>query len=112
MVVVSQKDSLVSHDENDQHGVNVIGKCVSLFQRGYMEGTRPVQADPGFPGGGGTNPPWVYDFAKFPQKLHEIERIWTLEGARPPPPRSANEVVFLLLRLNVAETLSLRQGII
>ena len=26
----------------------------------------------------------TYDFAKFSQKLHEIERIWTLRGgARP-----------------------------
>ena len=24
----------------------------------------------------------TYDFAKFPQKLHEIERIWTPEGGR------------------------------
>ena len=36
-------------------------------------------ADPGFPRGGGANSPGVptYDFAKFFQKLHEIERIWT-----------------------------------
>ena len=36
-------------------------------------------ADPGFPRGGGANPPGVpaYDFAKFNQKLREIERIWT-----------------------------------
>ena len=25
----------------------------------------------------------TYDFAKFSQKLHEIERIWTPGGARP-----------------------------
>ena len=40
-------------------------------------------ADPGFPRGEGVNPPgWTptYDFAKFSQKLHEIERIWTLGG--------------------------------
>ena len=38
--------------------------------------------DPGFPRGGGANSPgWgTYDFAKFPQKLHEIERIWTQGG--------------------------------
>ena len=44
-------------------------------------------ADLGFPRGGGTNSPGgapTYDFAKFPQKLHEIERIWTPGGgARP-----------------------------
>ena len=43
-------------------------------------------ADPGFPRGGSANSPGgapTYDFAKFSQKLHEIERIWTPgEGAR------------------------------
>ena len=40
-------------------------------------------ADPGFPRGGGANSPGgapTYDFAKIPQKLHEIERIWTPLG--------------------------------
>ena len=40
-------------------------------------------ADPGFPRGGDANSPgvsWPYDFAKFPQKLHEIERIWVPGG--------------------------------
>ena len=37
-------------------------------------------ADPGFPPGGGVNPPggagaWTNKFAKFSQKLHEFERI-------------------------------------
>ena len=37
-------------------------------------------ADPGFPVGGGANPPGggrtpTYDFAKFPKQLHEIEKI-------------------------------------
>ena len=38
--------------------------------------------DPGFSRGWGANPPGVptYDFAKFSQKLHEIERIWTPRG--------------------------------
>ena len=43
-------------------------------------------ADPGFPRGGGANSPGgapTYDFAKFSQKLHEIERIWIPRGARP-----------------------------
>ena len=47
---------------------------------------KPV-ADPGFPRGGGTNPPKgapSYDFAKFSQKVHKIERIWTPRGARIP----------------------------
>ena len=40
-------------------------------------------ADPGFPRGRGANSPGgvpTYDFAKFSQKLHEIERIWTPGG--------------------------------
>ena len=47
--------------------------------------------DPGFPPGGGANS-WgveapTYDFAKFPPKLHEIERIWVPGGgARIPAP--------------------------
>ena len=51
-------------------------------------------ADPGFSRGGGANPRGVggvptYDFAKFNQILHEIERIWTpMEGGV--PLRSAN----------------------
>ena len=43
-------------------------------------------ADPGFPRGGGANSPGgapTYDFAKFSQKLHEIERIWTPGGGHP-----------------------------
>ena len=28
----------------------------------------------------------TYDLAKFSQKLHQIERIWTPGGARPSPP--------------------------
>ena len=42
-------------------------------------------AVPGFPRGGGANSPgWAptYDFAKFSQKLHEIERIWAPQGGR------------------------------
>ena len=40
-------------------------------------------ADPGFPRGGDANSPGeapTYEFAKFSQKLHEIERIWTPGG--------------------------------
>ena len=37
-------------------------------------------ADPGFPPGGGVNPPIGRDFAKFSQRLDEIERIWTPGG--------------------------------
>ena len=59
-----------------------------VFQ--LMEYT-PV-AEPGFPRGGGANSQGAptYDFAKFSQKLHEIERIWA-GGAHVPraPLRSA-----------------------
>ena len=46
-------------------------------------------ADPGFPLGGGANPPGgapTYDFAKCHEKLHEIEKILgpQLGRARPP----------------------------
>ena len=40
-------------------------------------------ADPGFPRGGGANSSGgapTYNFAKFSQKLHEIERIWARGG--------------------------------
>ena len=44
-------------------------------------------ADPGFPRGGANSPGVegapTYDFAKFFQKLDEIERIWTPEGEGP-----------------------------
>ena len=45
-------------------------------------------ADLGLPRGGRANPPGgapTYDFAKFSQKLHEIERIWTPGGGGASP---------------------------
>ena len=42
-------------------------------------------ADPGFPRGGGANSRGgapTYDFTKFSQKLHLIERIWTPQRGR------------------------------
>ena len=49
-------------------------------------------ADPEFPIGGGANPPGgapTYDFAKFCENLHEIEKILDAEGGAPlnPPLR-------------------------
>ena len=47
-----------------------------------------AMADPGFPRGGGANPPGgapIYDFAKISQKLHEIERIWTMGASLEAP---------------------------
>ena len=60
------------------------GNCKYLAIQSWHQSV----ADPGFPRGGGANPPGgapTYDFAKFSQKLHEIERIWTPRGggARP-----------------------------
>ena len=48
-----------------------------------------IGADPGFPIGGGANPPGggapTYDFAKFCEKLHEIEKILGCRGPLNPP---------------------------
>ena len=68
---------------------------------------QPPAADPGFPRGGGANPPSgapTYDFAKFFRKLHEIERIWTPKGCTSLSPlRSANDL--LVVSLTLHETL-------
>ena len=43
-----------------------------------ISGRSKTGADRGFPVGGGANPPMganIYDFAKFCEKLHEIEKI-------------------------------------
>ena len=53
-------------------------------------------ADTGFPRGGSANPGGgrgapAYDFAKFSQKLHEIEGIWTPTARPSRPLRSATE---------------------
>ena len=58
-------------------------------------------ADPGFPRGGGANSS-VGDFAKFPQKLHEIERIWTGGGVHPSHPlRSATVLILIQLSSSI-----------
>ena len=63
-------------------------------------------ADPGFPRGGGANSPGgapTYDFAKFFQKLHEIERIWAPRGggaSLAPPLRSATVIYYLADRFH------------
>ena len=56
-------------------------------------------ADPGFPLGGDANPRGggapTYEFAKFSQKMHAIERIWTRGGVpRAPldPPMALNNI--------------------
>ena len=59
---------------------------------------------PGFPRGGGANFPGgalTYEFAKFSQKLHEIERIWTPGGGCVPgaPLRSPLPLIHHFIRL-------------
>ena len=57
----------------------------------YKE-NQSTMADPGFPRAGDANSPRgapIHDYAKFTQKLHEIERILTRGGgggARDAPP--------------------------
>ena len=59
---------------------------IHIYHSVHRGGLPPV-ADLGFPRGGGANSPGgapTYDFAKFSQKLHEIERIWApRRGAHP-----------------------------
>ena len=63
----------------------------SRISQNRVHQLRPV-ADPGIPRAG------VDDFAKFPQKMHEIERIWARGGASLAPPlRSANGYLCLCL---------------
>ena len=62
-----------------------------------MYGSNPASgADPGFPGGGGANPRGgapTYDFVKFSENLHEIEKILGCRGGARQgcPPKSATE---------------------
>ena len=55
--------------------------CIGFFPLYPSGGSKisPRWGVPTLPGGGTP----TYDFAKFSQKLHEIERIWTAGGARP-----------------------------
>ena len=62
--------------------VNRLNLVRGLEREGYvMQGT-----DPGISAGEGANPRWeggrspTYDFAKFSQKLHEIENILGCQG--------------------------------
>ena len=50
-------------------------------------------ADPGFPRGGAP----TYDFVKFSQKLHEIERIWTGGRASLAPPLDPPLITMVLI---------------
>ena len=54
-----------------------------------MVGNDTTGEDPGFTVAGGANPPGAptYDFAKFCEKLYEIEKILGRRGGRAPPPQ-------------------------
>ena len=80
----------------------------SGVDRGFPVGGVPTYsvADPGFHRGGGANSPGVastYDFAKFSQKLHEIERIWAPPGGSLAPPTSATDTTFAKLSQKLHE---------
>ena len=55
-----------------------------LFGKNFLKTSWKSVADPEFPRGGGANPRGggapTYDFAKFSQKLHEIERYGPRES--------------------------------
>ena len=74
------------------------GLCTLFLQLRGLKSSCNTVADPGFPRGGGANSPGgapTYEIAKFSEKLHEIERIWTPGGGRVSraPLRSANAIV-------------------
>ena len=54
----------------------------------FLTTRRIPGADPGFPVGGGASPRGggapTYDFAKFCEKLHEIEKSLGRRGGAPP----------------------------
>ena len=63
--------------------------CRHCLSRMLHENCHLSVMDPGFLRGGAPTPQGsapTYDFAKFSQKLHEIERIWTRERASLAPP--------------------------
>ena len=81
--------------------VRKINTWIKYFWKSFCEGllippffTSVVYSDGSriSPRGGGVNPPmgggaWTRNFAKFSQKLHEIERIWTQRGGGVRPSR-------------------------
>ena len=63
----------------------VVPKHYSIVQHQYQWRIQDF-SEVGTPTLGGRGAP-TYDFAKFSEKLHEIERIWTLgEGTHPSRP--------------------------
>ena len=67
---------------------------VFIFIIIYSHSHPQTGADPGFPVEGGANPRGAptYDFVKFSEKLHEMEKILDHGGGAPgarPPPKSA-----------------------
>ena len=68
---------------------------IALIEEFRVSFQHKTGADPGFPIGGGANPPGggggapTYDFAKFCEKLHEIEKILARAGFAPPKSATA-----------------------
>ena len=80
----TQYSSVVKTGNNNGRGLHLLIITLQHFNviKRHFHDTMSV-ADPGFPRGGGANSPGgapTYDFDKFSQKLHEIERIWTGGG--------------------------------
>ena len=85
---------------------------MSMFKdrsRGTITTATATSSDEVTSGGSRISPMWwrqpftgqalIYDFVKFSQKLHEIERIWTPGGTRPSRPlRSATGNSCILLK--------------
>ena len=61
--------------------------------------------DPGFPRGGAPTPRGgpTYDFAKFSQKMHEIERIWIPMGESLAPNLRSATVYLLTVTVDKLE---------
>ena len=65
----------------------MVGKVAKHYEMQWRIQDFPEVGAPTLGGGEPT-----YNFGKFSQKLHEIEIIWILEGARMRPLRSANKM--------------------
>ena len=67
-------------------------KCQSFSPKNNLNDTTPG-VDPGFPIGGGANPPGgapTYNFAKFCKNCMKLRNFWAVGGHTPgAPPKSA-----------------------
>ena len=99
MTTLESSDSSESPEDKNEECENFLFVKKRIKANVYMTMNANPVADPGFPRGGGANSPGgapTYEIAKFSEKLHEIERIWTPPGGgRVPraPLRSANAIL-------------------